>query len=99
MRRLLLGVVLAGIAHSAGAQGYWYYCDPAHAYYPYVSTCPVPWRAVVPSPNAFSNDAAALSADQRGAIGDHVRACWAYDPAALGVDQMQVLLTVTTDPA
>ena len=40
---------------------------------------------------------AALSADQRGAIGDHVRECWTYDPGALGVDQMQVLLTVTTD--
>ena len=47
--------------------------------------------------NPLGNDTAALSADQRGAIGDHVRECWTYDPGALGVDQMQVLLTVTTD--
>jgi outer membrane biosynthesis protein TonB len=49
--------------------------------------------------NPQGNDTAALSAAQRGAIGDHVRACWTYDPGALGVEQMQVLLTVTTDPA
>ena len=49
--------------------------------------------------NPQGNDTAALSADQRGAIGDHVRECWTYDPGALGVDKMQVLLTVTTDPA
>ena len=51
MRRLLLGAVLAGIAHSAAAQGHWYYCDPAHAYYPYVKACPVPWREVTPYPD------------------------------------------------
>jgi hypothetical protein len=49
--------------------------------------------------NPLGNDTAALSADQRGAIGDHVRECWTYDPGALGVDKMQVLLTVTTDPS
>jgi hypothetical protein len=38
-----------------------------------------------------------LSAEQRGAIGDRMRACWTPDPKALGADQMQVLLTVTTD--
>jgi TonB family protein len=48
--------------------------------------------AHVPSP-------AVLSAAQRGAIGDHVRGCWTFDPGALGVEQMQVLLTVTTDAA
>jgi len=31
----------------AGAEAYWYYCDQAHAYYPYVTTCPGPWRPVV----------------------------------------------------
>lgn len=36
---------LAGAAPSSGS---WYYCDAAHAYYPYVSTCAAPWRAVVP---------------------------------------------------
>jgi hypothetical protein len=49
--------------------------------------------------NPQGNATAALSVDQRGAIGDHVRECWTYDPGALGVDQMQVLLTVTTDAA
>jgi neural Wiskott-Aldrich syndrome protein len=49
--------------------------------------------------NPLGNDTAALSADQRGAIGDHVRECWTYDAGALGVAQMQVMLTVTTDPA
>ena len=38
----------------AQSNGSWYYCDPAHAYYPYVSTCPVPWREVVPNSNAGS---------------------------------------------
>jgi hypothetical protein len=29
---------------------YWYYCDAAHAYYPYVQQCPGGWRAVTPTP-------------------------------------------------
>jgi hypothetical protein len=49
--------------------------------------------------NPNGNDTAALSADQRGAIGDHVRACWSTDPGMLDLDKMQVLLTVTTDAA
>jgi hypothetical protein len=32
------------------APALWYYCDPARAYYPYVPTCPVPWRAVPAAP-------------------------------------------------
>ena len=47
--------------------------------------------------NPLSNDTAALSASQRGAIGDHVRACWTYDAGAPGVDKMRVMLQVTTD--
>jgi hypothetical protein len=39
----------------------------------------------------------ALSVAQRGALGDHVHACWTYDAGAPGVDQLQVLLSVTTD--
>jgi hypothetical protein len=64
-------------------------------------TLPNPQQGGAPNGggNPQGNDTAALSADQRGAIGDHVRACWTYDPGALGVDQMQVLLTVTTDAA
>jgi hypothetical protein len=47
--------------------------------------------------NPLSNDTAALSADQRGAIGDHVRECWTKDAGALDIDKQRVLLTVTTD--
>jgi hypothetical protein len=47
--------------------------------------------------NPFSNDTAALSATQRGQIGDHVRECWTKDAGALDVDKQRVLLTVTTD--
>jgi len=47
--------------------------------------------------NPLGNDTAALSADQRGAIGDHVRECWTKDAGALDIEQERVLLTVTTD--
>ena len=29
---------------------YWYYCDAAQAYYPYVQQCPGEWRPVLPTP-------------------------------------------------
>jgi hypothetical protein len=29
---------------------YWYYCDAARAYYPYVQHCPGGWRLVTPPP-------------------------------------------------
>lgn len=32
-------------------QFYWYYCEDANAYYPYVQQCPRGWSKVVPSPN------------------------------------------------
>ncbi len=48
--------------------------------------------------NPSANDTAALSADQRGAIGAHVRECWTKDAGALDIDKQRVLLTVTTDP-
>jgi restriction system protein len=49
MRCVLFGILMAGaIATRAGAQGSWYYCDAAQAYYPYVKTCPTGWRAVAP---------------------------------------------------
>ncbi|HTI01993.1 MAG TPA: energy transducer TonB [Acidisoma sp.] len=38
-----------------------------------------------------------LTAAQRGAIGDKVRACWTIDSGAQGVQQMSVILKVTTD--
>jgi hypothetical protein len=28
---------------------YWYWCDSAQAYYPYVAQCPSGWRAVTPT--------------------------------------------------
>jgi hypothetical protein len=30
---------------------YWYYCDSAKAYYPYVSSCPAGWRMVPATPS------------------------------------------------
>lgn len=48
----LSGLLLANAAH-AQSSGNWYYCDPAHAYYPYVRTCPMPWRAVAPNANPY----------------------------------------------
>lgn len=47
--------------------------------------------------NPLSDDTSALSAAQRGAIGDYVRRCWSTDPDMLDLDKMEVLLTVTTD--
>lgn len=47
--------------------------------------------------NPLGNDTAALSAAQRGAIGDHVRECWTIDAGAPHVKQMSVMLQVTTD--
>jgi hypothetical protein len=31
---------------------YWYYCEEARAYYPYVRECPGGWMTVVPQPPA-----------------------------------------------
>lgn len=31
---------------------YWYYCEPASAYYPYVATCTSPWKQVPATPAA-----------------------------------------------
>lgn len=45
--QILSGLLVASAAH-AQASGNWYYCDPAHAYYPYVTTCPMPWRSIAP---------------------------------------------------
>lgn len=44
-----------------------------------------------------SDATSSLTAAQRGAIGDKVRACWAIDSGAQGVQNFRVLLTVTTD--
>jgi neural Wiskott-Aldrich syndrome protein len=48
--------------------------------------------------NPNNSDAtAALTSAQRGAIGDQVRRCWTIDSAAENVQQMRVMLKVTTD--
>lgn len=47
--------------------------------------------------NPLGDDTAALSAAQRGAIGEHVRECWTKDSGALDVEKQRVMLTVLTD--
>jgi len=48
--------------------------------------------------NPNNSDATAqLTSAQRGAIGDQVRRCWTIDSAAENVQQMRVMLKVTTD--
>lgn len=49
-RMIVLSLLSGMISVAANAQQqYWYYCDPAHAYFPYVSSCPAPWRKVQPN--------------------------------------------------
>lgn len=38
------------IDEAAPAPAYWYYCDEARAYYPYVKQCPGGWQRVAPQP-------------------------------------------------
>ena len=33
-----------GVAPAAPPTQYWYYCEPAHGYYPYVPNCPGGWE-------------------------------------------------------
>jgi len=40
----------APTAAPSGGTQYWYYCDPAGGYYPYVATCPSGWRKVPAAP-------------------------------------------------
>ncbi len=37
---------------------YWYYCQDAHTYYPYVESCPGGWTKVIPSPPAPGKEGA-----------------------------------------
>ena len=37
-------------APAPSQQAYWYYCQNARAYYPYVKDCPGGWMQVVPAP-------------------------------------------------
>lgn len=40
----------AAATSSTLQSGYWYYCEAARGYYPYVKTCPAGWLAVAPEP-------------------------------------------------
>lgn len=40
-----------GVAPLAPPTPYWYYCESAHAYYPYVPTCPGGWVQKPATPN------------------------------------------------
>lgn len=37
-------------APASPPQAVWYFCQPANAYYPYVSTCSAPWQQVPAQP-------------------------------------------------
>jgi hypothetical protein len=37
-------------AEYSGSGGWWYYCDSAKSYYPYVKECPTGWQRVAPTP-------------------------------------------------
>jgi hypothetical protein len=39
-----------GSAPAADSGGWWYYCDTARGYYPYVKECPSGWQRVPPAP-------------------------------------------------
>ena len=39
------------IQQAPAPDAYWYYCNAAGAYYPYVKDCPGGWMQVVPAPN------------------------------------------------
>jgi hypothetical protein len=56
--KFLLAGLLIFIAGPALADGYWYYCDSLHGYFPYVQTCPEPFRPVVPSVQPNPNNQA-----------------------------------------
>jgi len=53
--RLALAMLVATAVYAGDAAAQnppAYYCDPLHVYYPAVPRCPVPWRAVYPTPSA-----------------------------------------------
>lgn len=37
------------VTYTQPATQYWYYCDAARGYYPYVNSCPGGWRQVQPA--------------------------------------------------
>lgn len=45
----------AGVALSPPPAQYWYFCESAQGYYPYIATCPGGWKPVPAEPAASSN--------------------------------------------
>jgi hypothetical protein len=43
-------VIVEPPVYAPAPPGYWYYCQSAQAYYPYVTSCPEAWIPVLPSP-------------------------------------------------
>lgn len=43
-------VAVAPAAPATPEPGYWYYCDAAKGYYPYIKECPGGWQKVAPQP-------------------------------------------------
>jgi hypothetical protein len=48
VRSALAVLALLALHHGTCAGTSWYWCEPTHAYYPWVSTCAESWRAVNP---------------------------------------------------
>lgn len=42
----------APAASASNNNAYWYYCEAANGYYPYVKECPAGWKQVTPTPPA-----------------------------------------------
>jgi hypothetical protein len=64
------GIIAAGVCYFEFAVAQtWYWCDPARAYYPYVATCSVPWRAVNPTTVAPQPSITARSLPRIGIYG------------------------------
>ncbi len=47
------------VVPSEPQQSYWYYCQDAQGYYPYVKSCPGGWTQVVPTPPEPGKEGAA----------------------------------------
>jgi uncharacterized tellurite resistance protein B-like protein len=68
MKKYLASALIL-LSYQAMAES-WLYCDSAKAYYPYVSTCPEPWRRVNPVPAEIQQPAISGDAEPQPAS-DH----------------------------
>jgi uncharacterized protein len=46
--RLIFAVMIVALGREAHAASSWFWCEPLHAYYPWVRSCPEAWRQVDP---------------------------------------------------